>query len=297
MFKERRTRYKAWKKQHRWLAEFVEFFLIILPIAFILHTLVLNKYKVPTGSMETTMLIGELFIASKYLDLWLRPLKRGDIISFNKPAEAGYKYSSNPLKNWWQMYVWGPENWTKRIIGMPGDHVQGKIEDGKPVIYLNGQKLDEPYVNKYPLIGVYDRKADYLTHRSYDPDAWFLGKEQPFYRLDRQKVNDAHTIFSYNNRPSILQPYTPAFDAAGRNLDEFDIVLGANQYWVMGDNRLGSADCRQWGPLDGKYIHGRIIFRVLSFDSDEPWLIMDLIKHPIDFWTRVRWSRSMQFVY
>ena len=45
-----------------------------------------------------------------------------------------YDYSSNKLLNWWQMYVWGPENWTKRIIGVPGDHVKGVIEEGKPVV-------------------------------------------------------------------------------------------------------------------------------------------------------------------
>ena len=72
-----------------------------------------------------------------------RDLKHGEIITFNDPL---YPYSDNYFVNLWQRYVWGPSNWTKRVIGIPGDHIQGKIEDGKPVVYLNGSKLDEPYV-------------------------------------------------------------------------------------------------------------------------------------------------------
>ena len=54
-------------------------------------------------------------------------------------------------------------------------------------------------------------------------------------------------------------PHTPAFDQHGRNVDEFDIHLGPDQYWAMGDNRLGSFDSRFWGPLARKLIHGKII--------------------------------------
>ena len=45
-----------------------------------------------------------------------------------------------------------------------------------------------------------------------------------------------------------------------------------------------------------KQIHGRIIFRIWSIDSDESWWIVDLIKYPIDFWKRVRWSRFFQII-
>ena len=51
-----------------------------------------------------------------------------------------------------------------------------------------------------------------------------------------------------------------------------------------------------FGPVDGGLIHGRILFRIFSMDSDEDWMILDLIKHPIDFWTRFRWSRFLQWV-
>jgi hypothetical protein len=78
--------------------------------------------------------------------------------------------------------------------------------------------------------------------------------------------------------------------------DEFYVELGQNQYWAMGDNREGSQDSRFWGPLDGKHIHGRILYRIWSIDS-RAWLwFFDLIAHPIEFWTRVRWGRFFQRV-
>ena len=65
----------------------------------------------------------------------------------------------------------------------------------------------------------------------------------------------------------------------------------------MGDNRLGSFDSRGWGVLDGKLIHGKILLRLFSVDSHDSWMIFDLISHPFDFFTRIRWSRWLQFVH
>ena len=297
-------KYRSWrvKPGKRWLAEIIEFIFIIVPILFVAHTFILNKYKVPTGSMETTMLVGELFIASKYADLWLRPLKHGDIISFNDP---NYTYSENPIKHWIEMYVWGPTNLTKRLIGMPGDHIEGKIEDGKPVVYRNGIKLDEPYVNKYPLMPVATIQNASLQDlalglaqyklRSYDPARSFA--DQPFYTIKPQST----CVIPNVPQLQVHIPQTP-IDLYGTNMssDIFDVQLGQNEYWAMGDNRLGSWDSRGWGKLNGDLIHGRILFRVFSvaprFDNDESWMIIDLLKHPIDFWKGIRWARSLQWV-
>ena len=78
----------------------------------------------------------------------------GHIISLNSPL---FQYSDNKLTRLFQEYVWGPQNLTKRIIGLPGDLIEGKVEEGRPVIYRNGQKMEEPYLNKYPLISVWKR--------------------------------------------------------------------------------------------------------------------------------------------
>src|SRR5271163_4874697 len=130
------------------LSEIIEF-VLLLGLVFLVRTYGFGLYQVPSGSMETTMLKGERFYADKFSYAFLSKPERGDIIAFNEPR---FQYSKNPLKRWIEYYVWGPSNWTKRIIGAPGDHIKGVVEDGKPVVYRNGEKLDEPYINKYPLI-------------------------------------------------------------------------------------------------------------------------------------------------
>jgi len=284
------------------LQSWLEAAIVVIPIAFLLRTYGYGLYQVPSESMETTMLVGERFIADKFT-VWFTPIKRGDIISFNEPF---YPYSKNWLKNMWQRYVWGPSNWTKRVIGIPGDHVQGKIEDGKPVVYLNGEKLNEPYVNQFPVVYVYKAKPTvqdlYLGNcdmsvRSFDPaKPW---DQQPFYTIKpelfvdpKHQPENVDFVWDAANKRAFSYPNVPY---ANGN-DVFDVTLGKDEYWAMGDNRKGSYDSRGWGKLPGKLIHGRIIFRILSIDSDESWMIVDLLKNPLSFWKKIRWNRSFETV-
>lgn len=283
---------KWWNRPNKSIiAEYAQAFIVILPIAFVIRTWGYGLYKVPTGSMETTLLVGESFVSDKFTYTFFRLPKRGEIIAFNEPR---FPYSKNILKNKFQHYVWGPENWTKRVIGIPGDHVQGKVEEGKPVLYLNGNKLDEPYLNKYSLVPV----DNFNTFRSYDQNHTF--EEQPFYRMDGVKVRYLQKMFVRQGLPPEKKPGDLMLGVSGSDI--FDVQLktkekdGISEYWVMGDNRLGSSDSRSFGVLNGDFIHGRIVFRLFSIDSNYSWILFDLLLHPIDFLKRVRWSRWLQTV-
>ncbi len=278
-------------------ADFFQFLIIIVPLAFIIRTIGFGLYQVPTGSMETTMLVGERFFADKLMPLF-KPFMHGDIISFNNPV---YDYSSNKLLNWWQMYVWGPDNWTKRIIGVPGDRVKGTVEDEKSVVYLNGKKLDESYVNTHMLIATFNPyRARQFAMKSFAPSIPL--DLQPYYIMTLEELKVGRRKALRKGEPDIRLPYTSNKNLGtfgsrlGKRVDEFDVKLGEDEYWVMGDNRKNSSDSRAWGPLKRKMIHGKIVFRLYSIDSEEAWFILDLIKHPVDFWRRIRWERCMQFV-
>jgi signal peptidase I len=125
-------------------------------------------------------------------------------------------------------------------------------------------------------------------------------EQQPFYEIKKERI----FINPETDKPIILVPGTP-LDSGKKiengenywnNGDDFYVKLGKDQYWMMGDNRLGSLDSRFFGPIDERLIHGKILFRIWSVDSDENWWILDLIKHPIDFIKRIRFNRFFQVV-
>ena len=282
--------------------------IFLLAIVFLIRTFGFGLYQVPTGSMETTMLVGERFFADKFTVLFSK-INRGDIVAFNDPL---FNYSKNAFGRLFEEYFWGPSNWTKRVIGIPGDTIRGAVENGKPVIYINGVLSNEPYINKYPLIHVwkmdlidiqkYAREGanigQFLSPKSYDPNLSY--EKQPFYGIKQDRI----FVNPETGQPVILTPGTPLEsgnkivngESYWNNGDDFNVKLGKNQYWVMGDNRLGSHDSRFFGPIDGRLIHGRILFRIWSVDSDENWWILDLIKHPVDFIERIRFDRFFQVV-
>ncbi len=278
---------KWWNRPNKSMfADYAQSLILIIPIAFMIRTWGYGLYRVPSGSMETTLLVGEMFFADKFTYIFSKP-KRGDIISFNEPI---YSYSDNKVKRLWEQYVWGPENWTKRVVGLPGDHIEGKIEDGHPVVYVNGVKFDEPYVNKYPLVPVELRRQNF---KSYDPSRPF--NDQPFYDMNPLIVKQAQRMLKEMGKPTERIPGTP-INGIITGSDIYDVQLDDHHYWVMGDNRLGSWDCRGWGALDGNLIHGKIVFRIFSVDTTADWLILDILLHPITFWKRFRWSRCLQKV-
>ncbi len=316
---------------YRWIrADSKREFVGLLGLVVLIRTFGFGLYQVPTPSMETTMLVGDRFFADKLTPVFIKP-KRGEIISFNDPL---YAYSSNPLIRIFEEYFWGPANWTKRVIGQPGDFIDGKIEDGKPVVYINGKKLDEPYINKYPIMLVFKQDIDafkeavkkeiqkldprqeltdqhyvelynkigsnLITRESYDPSKPL--SEQPFYRMHENRIypdNDNKPILSWPSTPLPHDGYPQQRmgNSTWNGTDVFHIELDDHHYWLMGDNRLGSDDSRRWGPLDSKHIHGKIKFRIWSLDSREWSCIIDLLKHPIDIWRRMRWNRFFQWVY
>ncbi len=306
----------------------------LLLLVFLIRTFGFGLYQVPTGSMETTMLVGDRFFADKLSYVFRDPVQL-EVVAFNEPP-AFFNYSKNPFINFYQNYLgllWGPSNWTKRVIGLPGDVIEGKIEDDKPVVYRNGVKLDEPYLNKLPLIYVWkedpkeiiaelDRKFrplrgkltaemieksiqqelnQYISQKTYDPGRPF--DNQPYYdinpsRVERDQDGSIHLRWPTSSDRS---KYDATMRTEGKNYwdgsDEFYVKLGADEYWMMGDNRKVSKDSRYFGPVQRSFIHGRILFRIWSIDSDENWWIWDLMKHPVDFWKRLRWSRFFQIIW
>jgi signal peptidase I len=115
--------------------EYFESVIIAVILALFIRTFVVQAFKIPTGSMENNLLIGDHLLVNKFVVgptasaveralLPVRPIKRGDVIVFKYPEEPS-------------------RDFIKRVIGLPGETLE--LRDKK--VSVNGKPLDEPYVH------------------------------------------------------------------------------------------------------------------------------------------------------
>jgi signal peptidase I len=124
---------KQAEKPRETTVEFLASLSAVLVTGLFIITFIVQAFEIPSSSMENTLLIGDHVFVNRVqfapATYWTGPLlpyreiRRGDIVVFLHPAEAG-------------LYV------VKRIMGIPGDRIH--LRDG--VVYRNGERLDEPYV-------------------------------------------------------------------------------------------------------------------------------------------------------
>ncbi|HTL48613.1 MAG TPA: signal peptidase I [Verrucomicrobiae bacterium] len=99
-------------------------FLVAAVLAVLIRTFLLGPYKIPTGSMIPTFLVGDRIFVDK-ISYRFRPPERGDIIVFKYPLDK-------------------KKDFVKRLVGLPGEAVE--IKDGK--IVINGKVLDDKVFTK-----------------------------------------------------------------------------------------------------------------------------------------------------
>jgi signal peptidase I len=214
-------------------------------------TTLLQAFVVPTGSMENTVLIGDHMFVDKLayapagaLSKHLLPyteVKRGDVIVFRWPVDLR-------------------QNYIKRVVGVPGDHLKLVNKD----LYLNGKKMEEPYVVHLP---------------TYSP----YRDEFPTVDRDPNQAPQAREMFSH--------------------IKDGELVIPPGQYFAMGDNRDNSLDSRYWGFVPRENIIGKpsIIFWSYATSTErlaDPNLIS--LDHIIDLVTnfipKTRWSRTFKLI-
>ena len=230
-------------------------FLSVLVIALFVLTFIVQPFRIPSESMERTLMVGDFLLVNKMAEslpgsLWFwalpyRDVHRGDIIVFHFPMKPS-------------------EYLVKRVIGVPGDHI--RLVDG--VVYLNGKPQQESYAiyrGSYP-----DSFRDQFPTGAYtDPGIdtrWWLEVRQ--------------------------------------NVENGELVVPPDRYFVLGDNRNNSRDSRYWGFVPRENIVGRpfvIYFSIRGISPLDPTpLPGDRLSHGnsllsalIDF---ARWDRMFQVV-
>ena len=138
-------KFNKYFQKHSVAREWIESIVIAFLIAMVIRTFVLQAFKIPTGSMRTTLLEGDRILVNKLVHgpqipftYWRLPgygkLKRGDVIVF--------KFPEDPRRDF-----------VKRLIAFPGETVA--VDEGG--IYVNGKKVeDRKILNQY-----YYNRGDY----------------------------------------------------------------------------------------------------------------------------------------
>jgi signal peptidase I len=247
--------------------EYFESAVVTVIMALFGMTFVVQAVKVPTGSMQNTITIGDHLLVNKFIFapgkslpfLPQREIRRADIIVFKYP---GNRYDprrddrpdNKPITT----------NYVKRVIGLPGDHIR---MEGRSVI-VNGKHLPEHQIeaidnnDKAPLKIVNNppRKPGETYDVYYNPD--FVEEDYPIFAKDHEG-------------------------------DGREVVVPAGKYFVMGDNRNNSEDSRYWGFVPRDLVIGRAMFVYWSYDESAPSSTAPFPFNVLsDFINNTRWSRT-----
>jgi len=242
------------------ISEYLESLLVTVILALFGTTFVVQAFKIPSASMESTLLIGDHLLVNKFIfggrGAWYekilpyRQLERGDIIVFK------YPFADH-------------QHFVKRVIGLPGDRL--KVID--QTVYVNGKPLPEPYV-------VHDPAAPYdpLNYNFPPPRSqWITSAMQPEW---------AHELRSYLRGDEIVVPpgkYFAMGDNRDRSLD--------SRYWgfVDRDAIMGRPFLIYWSVEATSSDYGGDS----TFWSRLAGVFQTLMHLP----SRTRWSRMLHTVH
>jgi len=227
------------------LPDLAQSLLPVFILVLILRSFIAEPFRIPSGSMMPTLLVGDFILVNKF-DYGLRvPVsnykffevgnpKRGDVVVFRYPEDPSIPF-------------------IKRVVGIPGDQV--KYDHINKKLYINDQLIDQKFEFSFEGIGAgsnmtgADQRVETLP-----PDVQHtilvkpeLGHRLPFIWRDNslQKINSL----------SELPPDQ-------HHLTQYFIIdkIPEGQYFVLGDNRDNSRDSRFWGLVPEENLVGRAFF-------------------------------------
>jgi signal peptidase I len=204
-------------------------FSAVLLAAFLMYFFI-QAFKIPSGSMESTLLIDDHLFVNKFVYglkvpltdrrvIPIKPVQRKDVVVFRFPVEDPHALHCGAVQ-------YG-RDFIKRVIGLPGDTVA--VNSGR--VFVNGQELGvEPYTQYLdgPMRQPESLRATQISRESYQ-DYW------QNHQLDGELQEIERDFFG-------------------------PVTVPPNSYFVMGDNRDRSCDSRYWGPVPMKDVEGKAWF-------------------------------------
>ncbi|MBX3621301.1 MAG: signal peptidase I [Rhizobacter sp.] len=217
-----------------WLDWTAGLFPVIL-VVFLLRSFLFEPFKIPSGSMVPTLLVGDLILVNKYHYGVRLPVINKKIIQINDPQRGDvmvFRYPANPSVD----YI-------KRVVGVPGDEVAYLNQR----LYLNGNLVETQPMPEF-----------------YDDDS------TRYFKQYSEKLGSVeHRILVDVQRPSYVHPNDafPFKENCRYSAEGVTCKVPPGHYFMMGDNRDNSEDSRFWGFVPDQNIVGKAFFVWMNFGN------------------------------
>lgn len=274
--------------------EFVDALIYAGVVAFIIKILLFEAFRIPTGSMEKTLWVGDFLLVTKFTygattprnipftDIRLpyfklpgfKDPKRGDIIVFDFPGDRDDLESKEVV------------NYIKRCVGIPGDTIQVK---GKQ-LYVNGEKFENPPNSMFDNV---NRTQSFVNPRMFPKGSswnedWYGPLRVPK-KGDKLKIDSTNyegwKMFVMKEGHSIKMRGDKAVLVDDKELPAGEYTVERDYLFMMGDNRNNSLDSRFWGFMPVENVVGEAFAIYWSWDPSIPF------SNLIDLIGSTRWNR------
>ncbi len=254
----------------------LEILAVTLLAALFLKFFVVEAYRIPTGSMEDTLIPGDFVLVNKFIYgaqtpryipftgirlphvriPAIRTPRRGDIVVFESPAS---RWDDGPHE---------VVNYVKRCMGLPGDTVS--IVNG--VVFVNGNALPAPPLARpeHPLLyprGFQDTKI-FPRGAQFNEDNFgplVIPRAGSEVTLTLENISEYWDLIQHEGHTLSATASTILID--GRASGTYRVK--GDYYFMLGDNRDNSLDSRFWGFVSSDLVIGKAFMVYLSWDENE----------------------------
>ena len=253
---------------------------VLIFTVFIITSSIIQGSRVPTGSMETTVMIGDWVMTNK-LAYDLTTPRNIPFTDIELPHAKLFQWG-NPEKNDIVVFEFpgnrdmikdtAIENYVKRCIGTPGDTIQ--IIDR--VVFVNGKEFPIP-----PHIQYLRNKSypDYYAEENIFPkgSGWncdnygplVVPKKGEVIELNKSNIQKWDTFINREFERRAVELKDGKIFIDGKETNKYTVK--DDYYFMMGDNRDNSLDSRYWGFVPRRNVVGTPMFVYFSWNSDIPW--------------------------
>ena len=216
--------------------EYVEAIVIAVALALVIRSFVVQAFKIPSGSMIPTLLIGDHLLVNKLVYRFRLP-ERGEVVVFKFPQDR-------------------KTDFIKRVVALPGDEVE--LADGK--LLVNRAAVPDPYASYGP--GRPSGRERHLPPFRVPKKGETVRLEGPNAELYRLLIANE---LRERDRPASVDVVDGKVRVDGAVVESWQ---AADDYlFMMGDNRDNSFDSRFWGPVRREDVVGKAMIIYWSFGN------------------------------